>query len=594
MYMLTLSCCSLDFDGASIHTLRKKSLRFPSDMSDEDDDESSLTPHRPSSRPPPLVTVHSPIVTPQDSPISPGARANGAQQPSISSTSQALQRMASQQVNEEDDSEPPSPPKRKTRPITFISTPNYSHDTELSDALRWEERGPMGLEEDASPVSPSDPLNSVPGFEDDNMDPATPTETETDDTETNASLNNPVYGRRAFDGTSVDANRHGLAEMPKTADDYDFLSETASVLSGASLAAQQARLRLRRSKGAEPDSTEVTRRDSLAPGQALPVVDPGTGGQRRERRRVNISGKFLPLQQQNPSNLLPIPEPSDPRAEAADSNDSSPTRSLRMRSRAGTEPRQGSIFSEAAHVIRRQASSDALVPPQRASASLRPLSRLVFADGPTNLAGIGESKGGSMTSSRRNSYNAAPSSSSAGSSLTFPLGRTEVRRPALPAMSALTTMLSQQSESSSGSNPYTADYGALAIRGAGPKGLKLRLFFPHSKTKAGKKCVEVRVRKDITVEEVIGSGLLAYWDDGMEPPLLAEADAEAWDGETLIGRLDPAAWNLRIVEDDDGEVDDDFPGMYSLRAQLALTDICVQRWIVREQYQPSPSLLLPL
>ena len=527
------------------------------------DDEASLAAHRPSSRPPPLVTVHSPIVTPQDSPISPNAQATASHNASIGSASQALQRMTSQEDN--DESQPPSPPKRKSRPVTFISTPNYSPDTELSDALRWEERGPMGLEEDASPISPNDPLNGIPGFENDALELATPTETETDDTETNASLNGAgqLYGRN---GTSVETSRYGLMEEPKTADDYDFLSETASVLSGASLAAQQARIRLRRSKGTDFDADEASKNDSSALGQGNPPPEPSTAGHRRERRRVNISGKFLPIQQAAPG-LLPIPEPIDPRAETGDVDGSSPTRSLRTRTRAGTEPRQASIFAESAHVIKRQASSDALMPPQRTSVSLRPLSRLVFAAGASSAGAANDasSKDTSSTSSRRNSYNAATTSTASGaSSLTFPLRRAEVRRPPIPAMSALTTMLSQQSEPAGGSNPYAADYGALAIRGAGPEGLKLRLFFPHITEKQSKKCVEVRIRKDITVEEVIGSGLLAYWEEGKEPPLLSASEAETWDGESLIGRLDPAAWNLRIVEDDDGEVDDDFPGSFLL------------------------------
>lgn len=39
-------------------------------------------------------------------------------------------------------------------------------------------------------------------------------------------------------------------------------------------------------------------------------------------------------------------------------------------------------------------------------------------------------------------------------------------------------------------------------------------------------------------------------------PRLEKGIAE-WDGEALVGKLDPARWNLMAAEDD-GEVDDDF------------------------------------
>lgn len=59
--------------------------------------------------------------------------------------------------------------------------------------------------------------------------------------------------------------------------------------------------------------------------------------------------------------------------------------------------------------------------------------------------------------------------------------------------------------------------------------------------------------KDSTVEEVIGVGLWAYYDQGREPVM------ERDEGE---GERETTKWNLRIVEDD-GEVDEDFPGSSS-------------------------------
>jgi hypothetical protein len=55
------------------------------------------------------------------------------------------------------------------------------------------------------------------------------------------------------------------------------------------------------------------------------------------------------------------------------------------------------------------------------------------------------------------------------------------------------------------------------------------------------------------VEEVIGFGLWKYWEEGREPKLREDEGEE---------KLSAVGWGLRMVEDD-GEVDEDFPGMYS-------------------------------
>ena len=79
----------------------------------------------------------------------------------------------------------------------------------------------------------------------------------------------------------------------------------------------------------------------------------------------------------------------------------------------------------------------------------------------------------------------------------------------------------------------------------------LTLYFPESKTPSKK--LKVGVKKDLTVEEVIGAGLWAYWEEGREPKL------EVGDGDQEYDET--TKWNLRIVEDD-GEVDEDFPGKH--------------------------------
>jgi hypothetical protein len=104
-------------------------------------------------------------------------------------------------------------------------------------------------------------------------------------------------------------------------------------------------------------------------------------------------------------------------------------------------------------------------------------------------------------------------------------------------------------EPTAAANPYSTFYGALSSKGS--DALSLSLYFPDSKEP--KKKLKVAVMKDSTVEEVIGVGLWAYYDQGREPVM------ERDEGE---GERETTKWNLRIVEDD-GEVDEDFPGSSS-------------------------------
>lgn len=63
--------------------------------------------------------------------------------------------------------------------------------------------------------------------------------------------------------------------------------------------------------------------------------------------------------------------------------------------------------------------------------------------------------------------------------------------------------------------------------------------------------MDLNVRKDATVEEVIGFALWSYWEEGWLPKL---DDGQNWedDPQSAIG------WIMRIAEND-GEVDEDFP-----------------------------------
>ncbi|SCV69431.1 BQ2448_2451 [Microbotryum intermedium] len=121
-----------------------------------------------------------------------------------------------------------------------------------------------------------------------------------------------------------------------------------------------------------------------------------------------------------------------------------------------------------------------------------------------------------------------------------------------PARSNLTALLGATSDSASGSNPFSRLYAALISRAS--DALKLSIFFPDSEKPSTP--IKIGVKKDLTVEEVIGAGLWAYWEEGREPKLEVEEEGE--EDETIN-------WNLRIVEED-GEVDEDFPALDRTRA----------------------------
>ncbi|KAL1406972.1 Component of a membrane-bound complex containing the Tor2p kinase [Vanrija albida] len=94
-----------------------------------------------------------------------------------------------------------------------------------------------------------------------------------------------------------------------------------------------------------------------------------------------------------------------------------------------------------------------------------------------------------------------------------------------------------------GGNPFASLYASVAAPPTVPS-MSLSVFFPHSEDPS--EPIEIKVRKDATVEEVTGHGLWKYWDEGREPKLEEEED------------MSTVGWGLRIVEDD-GEVDEDFP-----------------------------------
>lgn len=516
---------------------------------------------------------------------------------------------------------PKLPPDRRSRPVTLLHTPDYAHDKELSDAFRWQDDlTPSEVPDTVRKLDPSDlsltspnenPAQATnarynrprsPTSPNSILPPTTPLDLHaldgrsitsnsvTDQTESavaasisavgagrlRSRLNSDASSLAPYDSTDTDAT---TPYRPKTEDNYDFM-RAPSILEASSLAAQRLRARVKQ-KPSEPDlaalrmsptkSLSMSRTNSASrvdPTDApAPVSEQNTDGpafnsafaRRRERRRVNISGKLaLPLHVQQPA---PLPAPSPPSRQ-------SPSR---PRAITDTLPasRAPSVDSRP-----RQGSLDQFSRSQRAAFNTQPLQiRKV-----TSTLALQNATG-------------PPAASDVFSPRKLP-----VKSVASPKVSALTAMLKHQPSSNAEQNPFMPEYGALVIRSPAEQGLKLRIFFPHGKDNNQRTiAIDMKVRKDVTVEEVIGCALLKYWEEGKQPELMSDAEKQEWDGETYGGRLDPAAWNLRIVEDEyDGEVDDDFPGMFSSRGIGGVIYLASgQHWTACCLSLHSPSVLLP-
>ena len=118
--------------------------------------------------------------------------------------------------------------------------------------------------------------------------------------------------------------------------------------------------------------------------------------------------------------------------------------------------------------------------------------------------------------------------------------------PLLPRVSALSAMLASTGGSA---NPFNELYGAISGRGESAS-MDVKVFFPHAREPKGKSRT-LSVRRDATIEEVIGFALWSYWEEGWLPKLnegVSENDP----------KLSGIGWIMRIAEDD-GEVDEDFP-----------------------------------
>ena len=152
-------------------------------------------------------------------------------------------------------------------------------------------------------------------------------------------------------------------------------------------------------------------------------------------------------------------------------------------------------------------------------------------------------------------------SSSSSPSTAVPLPSTSAtsmfaRKPVPPAhagKSALSAMMATEDDDDM-ENPFTEFYSAISGRAEG-ESMNVQVFFPHAKKPSGK-AMQLNVRKDATIEEVLGFALWTYWEEGWLPKIdegLTGEEDPKW--QTVCSAL---GWILRIAEDD-GEVDEDFP-----------------------------------
>lgn len=110
-------------------------------------------------------------------------------------------------------------------------------------------------------------------------------------------------------------------------------------------------------------------------------------------------------------------------------------------------------------------------------------------------------------------------------------------------------------------NPFIGYASVSPPTNSANPSLTLEIYFAFSDDPS--ESIKVQVRKEITVEELIGWSLYQYVDRGRKPGLEVPPQNDTSDN---LDALDPrvwlttSGWALRMVEDD-GEVDEDFPAL---------------------------------
>jgi hypothetical protein len=126
---------------------------------------------------------------------------------------------------------------------------------------------------------------------------------------------------------------------------------------------------------------------------------------------------------------------------------------------------------------------------------------------------------------------------------------TFTRKPVVPARAHASALTAILASSGGPANPFSELYGAISGRGE-TASIDVKVFFPHAEVPHGEH-VTLNVRKDATIEEVIGFALWTYWDERWLP----ELNTGVKDDDPKLSAI---GWIMRIAEDD-GEVDEDFP-----------------------------------
>ena len=109
-------------------------------------------------------------------------------------------------------------------------------------------------------------------------------------------------------------------------------------------------------------------------------------------------------------------------------------------------------------------------------------------------------------------------------------------------------------KTSSSSNPFEEYYAAIFGRAEGESKM-VAVYFPKAVKPMGQ-VMELNVRKDATVEEVLGHALYRYWEEGWLPKI--DEGLEGEEDTKWCTVCSAVGWILRIAEED-GEVDEDFP-----------------------------------
>ncbi|GAA5866132.1 hypothetical protein JCM8547_000608 [Rhodosporidiobolus lusitaniae] len=555
----------------------------------------------PSAQQPPNVVVHSPVLTPAGSP--PPSSMPG---PSFSDLTDARPRSngISAEPSGADLSGSPSSPARQPpqRARFTASPPAISSPPRQYSTSSFPEPDPTCPSSPASPSDfPSRPLSSI----------ALPSQPSSSLPVTSSSLtaSSPISTLSSPSGSPSPAITPALGVSASVASSGVSLYGASSRFTpagglgavdesdGESLAAVPPSCVPQPPRA--PASELAEEKMEEAPTQEVPTFALPPGLRVRERRRVNFRPGELMLNL-NP----PAPPPPVEEKQAVEALSPPPPAQPAPPPPAPAQPTQ-QLAPPPATDPTTTSSSSMTVPPR----SRRSSSSSSFGGG-----GRGSPRHQPLVFPPRSVYLQQQQLSSSSSSL-LPSSppTTAPPQPSKSALSALFAPSPSSSSTSSGAgggaeeNPFTRLYASIISRTAPPpppgparrrRGpvptgaggatdvLSLKLFFPNSKEKKPLLLpLKAGLSAPITVEEVLGAGLLMYVEQGREPPLYevaGEGDGgggrEEWMRRAREGE-ETARWELRIVEDEEGEVDDDFPALDRTRAitAFAFTEFAIVR-----------------